>query len=99
MKRRYIVCFDDLSPDQEKLVTNYMKEKKLAWWHWIGDTWFAVDSLGKYSAAIVRDDLMAIVKERLIVIELNEEKDTWAGVRVKDPEKKMFTWFKNVWKK
>jgi len=99
MKRRYIVCFDDLNPDQEKLVTTYMKEKKLAWWHWIGDTWFAVDTKGAYSAAIIRDDLMKIVKERLIVIELNEEKDTWAGVRVKDPDKKMFTWFKNIWKK
>jgi len=99
MKRRYIICFDDLNSDQEKLVTEYMKQKKLPWWHWVGDTWFAVDQAGLYSATTLRDDLMKIVKERLIVIELNEQKDTWAGVRVNDPEKKMFDWFKKLWKK
>lgn len=99
MKRRYIVCFDDLDGEQEGKVTEYVKQKKLAWWHWLGDTWFLVDSNGKYSASTIRDELMEIVNERLIVVELNEDRDTWAGVRSKDPDKKMFTWFKNVWKK
>ena len=99
MKRRYIICFDSLSIEESKIVTSCLKEKKLYWWHWIENVWFVVDKDGHYNAKEIRDSMKDISPQRLIVIELNEVKDTWAGVRARDPENKMFTWFKKTWKK
>lgn len=99
MKKRYIICFDGLTPEQSKAVTNNLKDKKLFWWHWIDDVWFVVDSEGKFSASEIRDSLKVIASQRMIVVELNESRDTWAGIRANDSEGKMFNWFRKVWKK
>lgn len=99
MKRRYIVCFDDLTVEQSKLITEDLKSKGLGWWHWINNVWFVVDSSGTFSAREIRDSLKKIANQRMIVVEMNEKGDTWAGVRAKDPEQKMFNWIKNIWKK
>ncbi|MHA3083420.1 hypothetical protein ACX1NX_09670 [Acinetobacter sp. ANC 5383] len=99
MKRRYIVCFDDLTTEQSKSITQNLKDKDLGWWHWIDNVWFVVDGSGKYSAKEIRDDLKLIANQRMIVVELNEKGDTWAGVRADDPDQKMFNWIKQIWKK
>ena len=70
------------------------------WWHWVGDTWFLSDSSGKFTAQDIRDKVKKIVpNERFVVVEINENGDTWSGVTVNDPEKKMFSWFRSYWKK
>jgi len=48
----------------------------------------------------IRDKVKKIVpNERFVVVEINENGDTWSGVTVNDPEKKMFSWFRSYWKK
>lgn len=100
MKRRYVVCFDGLDINQSKSVTILLKDKGLGWWHWIDNVWFVTDSSGKFNASKLRDLLKAVApNERLVVLEINESGDTWAGIRANDPEDKMFTWFKETWNK
>lgn len=100
MKRRYIVCLQNLTEDQNIKLKELFKENGLGWWHWIGDTWFVSDSSGKFDAGKLRDNVKKIVPgERFIVVEINENSDTWSGVTVNDPDKKMFTWIKKIWKK
>lgn len=94
-----LVCFDDLTAEQSKAITLNLKEKGLGWWHWIDDVWFVVDSSGKFSAKEIRDALKSIANQKMIVVELNENGDTWAGVRADDPDQKMFNWIKEIWKK
>jgi len=100
MKRRYVVCFDTLDNEKSKEITSAIKEKGLGWWHWIDNLWFITDSRGRFSAVEIRDLLKPFApNERMIVLEINEKGDTWAGVRANDPEEKMFTWFKDTWNK
>lgn len=100
MKRRYVVCFDSLDVNQSKSITMLLKNKQLGWWHWIDNVWFITDSGGRFSASEIRDLLKPIApKDRMVVLEINEQGDTWAGVRANDPENKMFTWFKETWNK
>ena len=100
MKRRYVICFDALDINQSKSVTALLRKEKLGWWHWIDNVWFVTDSSGQFSAAKVRDLLKPLApKVRLVVLEINEKGDTWAGIRADDPENKMFTWFAETWNK
>jgi hypothetical protein len=39
MRRRYIVAVSGLTKDDEKLFLDFLKEKRLAWWHWIDGFW------------------------------------------------------------
>lgn len=100
MKRRYVICFDSLDNSQSKGITALLKQEGLGWWHWIDNVWFVADPKGKFSAQKIRDLLKPLApKDRMIVLEINENGDTWAGMRSNDPDNKMFTWFKETWNK
>ncbi len=100
MNKRYIICVDNLDKEQSTNVTNYFKQSKYGWWHWISNTWFVTDNQGVSSAAELRDEIKKLLKDKkIIVIELSEDGDRWAGVTDNDPEKKMFKWLHNSWKK
>lgn len=100
MKRRYIVCLQNLTQKHNDALREFFKSNSLGWWHWVGDTWFLTDPSGKFTAQLIRDKVRKIVpNERFIVVEINENGDTWSGVTTNDPDKKMFSWFRKVWKK
>ena len=100
MKRRYVVCFDSIDDEKSKNITACLKENGLGWWHWIDNVWFVTDPRGKFSAVKIRDMLRNYAEdERMVVLEINQDGDTWAGVRAKDPDEKMFKWFVNTWNK
>ena len=100
MKKRYIICFDNLSKEQSSKITEYLKDSGYGWWHWISDVWFVTDNKDRTSAAKLRDEMKKLIKsKKMVIIELNENNDTWAGVTINDPEKKMFKWLHNSWKK
>lgn len=99
MKKRYIACFDGLTKEQSEKILAFIRENDLSWWHWLGDTWFIVDHKGDFDASQIRDAVKKIIpNERLVIIEINKNNDTWSGVRANDPEEKMFKWFHEVWK-
>jgi len=100
MKRRYIVCLQNLTQKHNDALKEFFKSNGLGWWHWVGDTWFLTDPSGKFTAQLIRDKVKKIVpNERFVVVEINENGDTWSGATVNDPDKKMFSWFRKVWKK
>lgn len=100
MKRRYIICLQNLTQKHNDALREFFKSNGLGWWHWVGDTWFLTDPSGKFTAQLIRDNVRKMVpNERFIVIEINENGDTWSGVTTNDPDKKMFSWIRRVWKK
>lgn len=97
MRRRYIVAVSGLTKDDEKLFLDFLKEKKLAWWHWIDGFWLLLDRRDAVSAVSLRDKLHELSSSRRsLVLEVGEDV-TWAGF---GPSKQgMFRWIKETWKK
>ena len=77
----------------------FIKDNKLGWWHWISNMWLLVDSSGQMTASILRDKICKLYSEnRVMVIELDGDRDTWAGFGPTQP-KNMFDWIKQNWGK
>jgi len=96
MKRRYIVAVSGLSTDDEEKFLEFIKEKKLAWWHWIKGFWLIVDRRGQVNVTMLRDQLRRLASSRRgLVLEIPKDV-TWAGF---GPVKEgMFEWIKKTWK-
>ncbi|MBP6739569.1 MAG: hypothetical protein KA146_06245 [Leptospiraceae bacterium] len=100
MKKRFIVCVTGSTDEEDMTFINFIKDNKLGWWHWISNVWLIVDSHGVFSVSELRDYVKEIFSgEHLLVIELNEQGDTWAGFGPATESKNMFDWIKKSWKR
>ena len=97
MKKRFVVCINDSDKEKDKDFIEFIKNNNLGWWHWLSHTWFLSDSNGKLSAAEIRTKVKNIYNENNIVIELNENGDTWSGYGPKGKSRNMFDWLKRNW--
>ena len=95
MKKRFVVCYSDNIPKEKEMhFIQFIKDNKLGWWHWISNMWLLVDSSGQMTASILRDKICKLYSEnRVMVIELDGDRDTWAGFGPTQP-KNMFDWIK-----
>lgn len=99
MRKRFIVTLDSSTDEQDKAFIGFIREHGLGWWHWISTNWMLVDSKGKFTAKTLRSELMRIYPSiNMIIIEISDEGDTWAGFGPNGEKKNMFTWLKNTWK-
>ncbi|WP_288786062.1 hypothetical protein [uncultured Bacteroides sp.] len=100
MKKRFIVCYNNNIPKEEEIkFVQFAKDNKMGWWHWIDNVWLLVDYSGQMTAPILRDKVCKLHSgSRVIIIELAEDKDTWAGFGPATP-KNMFDWVKRNWQK
>lgn len=100
MKKRYIVCINASTAEQEQQFIDYLRSNNFGWWHWISNTWLISDKQGKSKASLFRDKVKEIfIDENILVIEINSQKDTWAGFGPVTEDKNMFKWIKENWKK
>lgn len=99
MKKRFVVCLDSSTPEQNKIFKSFLQENKLGWWHWLATTWLVSDSKGKYTAKDIRDTVKRCFPGvHMIVLEIRGADDTWAGFGSSKPDKNMFDWLKENWK-
>lgn len=100
MKKRYIVCVNNSTKEQDEKFVEFIKSKNLGWWHWLNNTWLLVDDSGILTAADIRDSARDIfTPEYNIVIEIGQTTDTWSGFGIKTEDKNMFAWLHKNWKK
>lgn len=100
MKKRFIIALDSSTDEQDKKHVAFIKENGLGWWHWITNTWMIVDNSGKFDAKKLRAELRKIYPGvNMMVFELSEEGDTWAGFGPNTEKNNMFSWIKRNWKK
>ncbi|MEP0712983.1 hypothetical protein [Algoriphagus sp.] len=100
MKKRFIICLNESTPEQEKVFIEYIKSQKLGWWHWLTNIWLISDRNGKLDCEIIRDKAMEVfAQEYVIVIELSSNHDTWAGYGPSSDKKNMFKWLEENWEK
>ena len=100
MKKRFVVCYSDNIPKEKEMhFIQFIKDNKLGWWHWISNMWLLVDSSSQMTASILRDKICKLYSEnRVMVIELDGDRDTWAGFGPTQL-KNMFDWIKQNWGK
>lgn len=99
MSKRFIVCFENKNSnkDFDDNFIDYIENNNLYWWHWISNLWLLIDPSNTLTASIIRDQIHQIFDtNRILVIELQEEKDTWSGYGPTKP-KNMFDWMKKNW--
>lgn len=98
MKKRYIVCVDKSTEEQEQKFLEYIKKEGFGWWHYLKNTWLIVDSLGNSNESLIRDEaLNAFDNENNMVFLLNENEGTWAGFGPNSEKRDMFKWIKENW--
>lgn len=99
MKKRYIVCVNNSTEEQEQKFLEYIKEQGFGWWHYLKNTWLIIDVLDKSDVSGIRDNVMkAFEGEYTMVFQLNEKEGTWSGFGPKSDERDMFKWIKEKWK-
>lgn len=100
MKKRFIICVNNSTKEQENNFVEFLKSQKVGWWHWLSNTWLISDNNGKTNASYWRDHSRDVFEnENILVIEINNEKDTWSGFGPSTDEKNMFKWLHDNWKK
>ncbi len=101
MRKRFIIAVDVASAEQEKAVTEFLKEKTGYWWHWIKNFWLTIDSKGTITAG----ELTKGIKEcapgsNILVLEMPEGKFAWYGfgpANKKDRKFDMSEWLLKSW--
>ncbi len=100
MKKRFIICINKSTKEQENNFVKFINNEKVGWWHWLSNTWLISDSNGKTSASYWRDNVTAIFdQEHVLVFELGNDRDTWSGFGPTSGDNNMFKWIKDHWRK
>lgn len=95
MKRRFLICIDNATKEQQNIVTEYFKNHdNTAYWHWFSDLWlFIVYDNKDWTTQFIRDALSTLLPEaHKMVFQLDDGKK-WSGFG--NPE--MFKWVSNTW--
>ncbi len=58
MKRRFVISTDNLTAEQERLLKTELGS--VHWWHWLPNTWLAVDYTDTVTTATLRDAVRKI---------------------------------------
>ena len=100
MMKRFIVLLNDSSEDKNKQFLSFIKDHKLAWWHWLINSWLLIDYSANISAAEIRDNVKSTYGEEVhsLVMELKEPGE-WAGRGPMSEDKNMFKWIEDYWYK
>jgi len=95
MKRRFIICVDDSSKEQQDALTQFLKDKKVGYWHWFSDVWLMTDPQRKWTASQLRNELESLLPAAHKLILQIDGESTWSGFG----KTKMFDWLKQTWSK
>lgn len=97
MSKMFVVGINNMTNDEAKQFINYIRDQKLAWWHWINNFWLLVDAYDTMSCSEIRDKLNLISHgKRNLVLEVSPK--TWSGFGPNSANKDMFKWIKNQWR-
>lgn len=72
MKKRFIVCIDQVTTADQSRISNFLKEhQSLGFSHYFSDVWLVTDPRKQWTAITLRDQLVSIVtsSNNIMVIE------------------------------
>ena len=92
MKRRFVICVDDSTGEQQNAVTDYLKKKKCRFWHYFSDLWLVTSDAQDISAEGLRAEISEIIPSTSkFVMEVGD--GSWAA----QCEKKSHNWLHESW--
>lgn len=99
MKKKYAVATNPMSVAQNESLIDYIKQKDLAWWHWIGNFWLLIDYNEKVDCISLRDDLSKLFPGlHFIILDVTTAgSGWWGGFGPNAGDKNMFEWLENTW--
>ncbi|MGO8881188.1 MAG: hypothetical protein ACLQMS_16995 [Desulfomonilaceae bacterium] len=93
MKKRFVVCVDSPTRQQEDSITLFFeKEDSLNYWHWFSHSWLVVAREDDWTTKSLRKTLNDIVPGVSIIV-LQIENGKWS---IKG-DKKSFNWLHETW--
>ena len=101
MKKRFILAIDSPTEEETKAFQEGVVKELGWWWHWISNAWLLSNAAADVSAAQIRDLAnLHFPGVNKIVLEMRDDgTDTWSGYGPTKPERDMFKWIKENWKK
>ena len=101
MKVRFVVATNASTVLEDQAFKDRLDAEfpNVGWWHRLDDLWLISDRQGRFDAKHLRD----IAKEcfsgkKLLVLQLNADGDTWAGLGASGSATEMFVWLHKYWK-
>lgn len=100
MRKKFIVLVESEKENQSEDFIKWIKEKNLAWWHWIQGSWLIVDAGGDFSVGEIRDKAHEIFGDsNVLVIQVRGNMGAWSGYGPASEGKDMFKWLRETWDK
>lgn len=100
MTKRFIIALDKSTKAQNKELVSYFKQKKFAYWHWISNLWLITTDNEEVTPTSLRTAFREIMpNEYMMIFEVNNSGNKWAGFGPSGEKKNMFRWLKNTWDK
>jgi hypothetical protein len=96
--RRYVAAVQTLTKDEEKQFIEFLRSKKILWWHWVNGFWLLVDNSEHDHQYEIRDFLHQLPNSRRGIVLDIVGNSYWAGFGPTKPENNMFKWLKSTWK-
>lgn len=94
MKRRFVICVDNPTIEQQDKLTNHFDDHpNFGYWHWFRDTWLVVDPTNTYTALTMRDLIKKTIPGAYTMVFLVDDGTDWAGFG----SKKMYDWMNETW--
>jgi len=101
MRKRFVVATNATTTIQDKAFKDQLKARfqGLAWWHRFDELWLIADDQGRFSAKQLRDVCRECFPgKKVLVLEINDEGDTWAALGLLPTAKETFAWLHTNWK-
>jgi len=103
MKRRFVLATNSTTAAEDQVFKDRLNAEfpGLGWWHRLGELWLITESKGRLDAKRLRDLARECFSgKRLLVLEINADGDTWAGLgEPAGNTKETFAWLHTQWKK
>lgn len=99
MRKSFVVAVSGLTNDEEKSFVEFIRKKKMGWWHRIANFWLIVDHSGAITTYEIRDFLTALNGSKIGLVLENPSSDRWAGFASADKLDETFAWMERTWEK
>jgi len=95
MSRNFVVVVGGPTPEQNKLITEYLdQESGCGWWHWIDNFWLVVDPRESLTAHGIRQKIQELIPNTIHILVLQvEEGSDWSSWAPPSGHE----WFKQNW--
>ena len=94
MSKKFVVCIDGLSQEQESKFKEFLDGS--GWWHWMDGVWI-IDGTDALTVSEIRDYLADLGKSpKIIVLEVSPV--TWASFGPESDNLSFSKWINMYWK-